>query len=184
LINILYKKACRTNNTKEEEMLYAECHMKLYNTSLRILNDRMDAEEVMHDTLLKYLSENVFFRTKNERDRWLARVCINLSIDRLRKRMSEKRIFNDPDYEEHIKEMTSEQELNQADGFTVESVKKAMSNLADGYRLILSLHLFEGYDFQEIAQITKLKEVSVRTQYIRGKERLASEVRKITGITR
>jgi RNA polymerase sigma-70 factor (ECF subfamily) len=58
-------------------------------------------------------------------------------------------------------------------------VKSALNNLAAGYRLILSLSLFEGYDYEEIAQITELKEVTVRTQFIRGKARLREEIEKM-----
>ena len=43
---------------------------------------------------------------------------------------------------------------------------------------MLSLVLFEGYDYEEIAKITGLKEVSVRTQYIRGKARVIEELEK------
>lgn len=57
-------------------------------------------------------------------------------------------------------------------------VKDVMQTLADGYRVILSLVLFEGYDYEEIAQITGIKEVSVRTQYIRGKARLIEELER------
>jgi len=51
--------------------------------------------------------------------------------------------------------------------------------LAGGYRLVLSLNLFEGYDYEEIAQILDLKEVTVRSQYIRGKARLVEEIEKL-----
>ena len=57
-------------------------------------------------------------------------------------------------------------------GISVEDVKNALNSLASGYRLVLSLLLFEGYDYEEIAQITGLKEASVRSQYIRGKARI------------
>jgi DNA-directed RNA polymerase specialized sigma24 family protein len=52
----------------------------------------MEAEEIMHDTLLKYFDREDF-DTIRERNAWLKRVCINLSIDRLRKRKVEEGIF-------------------------------------------------------------------------------------------
>jgi DNA-directed RNA polymerase specialized sigma subunit, sigma24 homolog len=61
-------------------------------------------------------------------------------------------------------------------GVTVEMVKDAMSCLPDGYRLILSLHLFEGMDYEEIAQITSLKQTSIRSQYLRGKSKLMKDL--------
>ena len=153
-----------------EEIIYEECHKKLFYTSLRILNDRMEAEEVMHDTLLKYF-EREDFTTIREREAWLTRVCINLSIDRIRKRKADENLFKS----EELKSQRIEDEYSENysfKGISVDDVKNALNSLATGYRLVLSLLLFEGYDYEEIAQITGLKEASVRSQYIRGKARI------------
>jgi RNA polymerase sigma-70 factor (ECF subfamily) len=159
----------------DENAIYEECHKKLYYTSYRILNNSMDAEEVMHDTLLTYFKKGVEFQTVKERDCWLCRVCINLSIDRLRKHKSENLFINNRELKaEEVEEERCDE--FQFKGVTVEQVKSALNKLAAGYRLVLSLHLFEGYDYEEIAQITQLKEVSVRSQYIRGKARLIEEI--------
>ncbi len=159
-----------------ESIIYDECHKKLYYTSLRILNNSMEAEEVMHDTLMKYF-EREEFNTVKERDSWLCRVCVNLSIDRLRKRKSFDNLLQSKD----LKESLSEDDIHEDytfKGITVNMVKDVMQTLAEGYRVILSLVLFEGYDYEEIAQITGVKEVSVRTQYIRGKARLIEELER------
>ena len=55
---------------------------------------------------------------------------------------------------------------------SVAKVKQSMQQLSDGFRTILSLYLFEGYDIDEIASILKIKPVSVRTQYLRAKRKL------------
>ena len=161
---------------KDEEAIYDECHKKLYYTSLRIINNSMDAEEIMHDTLLTYFRKSMVFQSARERDSWLTRVCINLSIDRLRKHKSDNLQFTSQD----LKSDASDEEYVETfsfKGITVDQVKTALNNLAAGYRLILSLSLFEGYDYEEIAQITQLKEVSIRSQYIRGKARLIEEIK-------
>jgi RNA polymerase sigma-70 factor (ECF subfamily) len=56
--------------------------------------------------------------------------------------------------------------------YKVEEVKKAIQQLPDGYRTVLSLYLLEGYDHEEISQILKLAESTVRTQYMRAKQKL------------
>lgn len=53
-----------------------------------------------------------------------------------------------------------------------------MASLPDHYRLVLSLHLFEGYDYEEIAQITSAKESTIRTLYMRGRQKLAAMLKK------
>ena len=65
-------------------------------------------------------------------------------------------------------EMLDENELS----LKVETIKKAMMLLPNGYRTVLSLYLFEGYDHEEIAEILNVAHTTVRTQYMRAKQKL------------
>ena len=56
--------------------------------------------------------------------------------------------------------------------YTVAQIKEACKKLSAGYRVILSLYLFEGYDMEEIASILKIQPSSVRSQYLRAKRKL------------
>jgi len=58
------------------------------------------------------------------------------------------------------------------DGHQVARIKQGLAQLAPGYRTILSLSLFEGYDFEEIASILSLHPSSVRSQYTRARRKL------------
>lgn len=145
---------------------------RLYNLSLRILGEGADAEEVMHDTLLQY--HEISRRDEiNDVSKWLSSVCIRKSIDRLRKRhrymdFLERYAEQDCLYEPDVR--TDEVE------YSVAKIKEAMASLPDQYRLVLTLHLFEGYDYQEISQITQTKESTIRTLYMRGRRKLADKL--------
>lgn len=54
----------------------------------------------------------------------------------------------------------------------VEQVKIAIQKLPDGYRTVVTLYLLEGYDQEEISEILGITHNTVRTQYIRGKQKL------------
>jgi RNA polymerase sigma-70 factor (ECF subfamily) len=54
----------------------------------------------------------------------------------------------------------------------VNEIKEAMGELPDGYRVVLTLYLFEGYDHEEISHILKISENTSRTQYMRAKKKL------------
>ncbi|HNJ81982.1 MAG TPA: sigma-70 family RNA polymerase sigma factor, partial [Methanoregulaceae archaeon] len=57
----------------------------------------------------------------------------------------------------------------------------AVDQLPDGYRVVFSLYLLEGYDHTEISQILGISESTSKTQYSRAKEKLKkilSEMRK------
>ena len=62
------------------DLIYKEYSQRLFYCSLRIVGNKMDAEEIMHDTILKY--HNYLFKWKIESiDKWLTSICIRKSID-------------------------------------------------------------------------------------------------------
>ena len=153
--------------------LYDDYSVRLYNIGLRVVGDSADAEEIMHDTLLKYLS----YGKKGEiRDLagWLAQTCIRKAIDRLREKHRYKD-FLTRFAEMDTGEITVQEE---PDIISVESIRKALAGLPDHYRVVLTLHLLEGYDYQEISQITGTKESTIRTLYMRGRQKLAEALRR------
>jgi RNA polymerase sigma-70 factor (ECF subfamily) len=90
---------------------------------------------------------------------------INRSLDHLKKRKVKFEELNEkiPD-EEPVSIEISEIQM--------EKLKNAIQQLPDGYRVVLSLYLLEGYDHEEIAQILGITNVSSRSQYMRAKLKL------------
>ena len=163
-------------DTIDIEKVYDAHSRRLYNISLRITGCVDDAEEIMHDSLLQYWK----FRKKDQiRDlpKWLTSICIRKSIDRLRDKIRWNEFlegYEDPSLEESPAD---------EDGYNAEQILKALASLPDHYRAIVSLHLFEGFDYQEIAQITGAKENTIRSLYTRGRKLLAQAI-KTTGYER
>ena len=154
----------RHTNIKQ---IYAQYSQRLYFTSLRIVGNRFDAEEIMQDTILKY--HNLSGKeTILEPGKWLTSICIRKSIDKLREKHRNKNFL------EEYKEIQSIPQSPTPQNYNIEDIKKALLLLPDSYRTILSLHLFEGYDYQEIEQITGTKEVTLRSLYKRAKDKLAA----------
>lgn len=162
------------------EELYDKYSKSLFFTSLRITGDSFDAEEAMQDTFIRYYQHSGKTGIKNP-ESWLRSVCIRRSIDILRNRNRDKDFIEEwrktePDNTE-LPDSTAQDEHKELH-LKVETIKFALENLPDGYRIILSLNLFEGYDYKEIAGILKVKESTVRTQYMRGKARLLQILEK------
>ena len=161
---------------QEISEFYREHHRRLYNISLRILRDSGEAEEVMQDTLLKFLSAPDGFDSPARVSAWLARTCIRASIDRLRRRQRRNLFLKDYALQEET--LTPEEEPDGAlPDFT--QVRKAMDALPEPYRLVLDLVLIEGLDYGEIAALTGKKETTLRSLYARGRCKLIEMLKKI-----
>lgn len=57
-------------------------------------------------------------------------------------------------------------------GLNPKNVLNTLQSLKDNYRLVLTLNLIEGYDYEEIAQILNYTNENVRTTVSRAKKKL------------
>ena len=178
---------------QEITQFYQEHHRRLYNISLRILRDSDEAEEVMQDTILKFVTggNEGSFVSDAQVSAWLARTCIRSSIDRLRRRQRRDAFLKDyaadalpedtiiPDDHSVIPSHYSVIPSEVEESLTVERIRSAMDILAEPYRLVLNLVLIEGLDYGEIAGLTGRKETTLRSLYSRGRAKLIEMLKQI-----
>ena len=144
----------------------------MFNTSLRIVNDSAEAEDIMQESFLEAFQRLNSYTGEGSFGSWLKRIVINRSLDFLRKIKDKEMISlenTDIDVPDFVEEF-GEEEIR----FQVEEIKRAISQLHEDYRVILSLFLLEGYDHEEISQILKISNQLSRTRYSRARQKLLS----------
>ncbi|TFG41533.1 MAG: sigma-70 family RNA polymerase sigma factor [Bacteroidia bacterium] len=167
---------CKTGDQKAQFQVYKLYYKAMYNTSLRIVNDAMEAEDVMQESFLSAFEKIDTYSGTVSFGAWLKKIVINRSLDALSKK---KAIFEDIDFHVGIRDESNEDQIRKEDvDFRVEEVKVAINRLPDGYRIILSLYLLEGYDHDEIAEILSISSSTSRSQLSRAKQKLITELRK------
>lgn len=160
---------------KKATELFRQYGKRLYNTALRITLSSSEAEEIMQETLIRFLTGS--WRPDDEWA-WLRRMCINRSIDFLRR---EKRFVNIDDAfasAEPVLADDNEEVWSGLDGKVFPMVMDLLKAMPDGYRTILTLRLIEDIDYKEIASMLGISESSVRSQYLRGRRKLAERLRE------
>jgi len=162
---------------KEIKKFYDTHYRRLFNASYRIVGNGADAEEIMHDTLLRFLEMENPPKEPAQISAWLIRTCIRRSIDRLRV-IKREQIFKESYEETESLSAKESAEVAISTKEEVKRVKEALETMKDPYRLVLTLSLFEGMDYQEISQITEQKEVTIRSQVSRGKAMLLKILEK------
>lgn len=160
---------CKRGEAHSHETLYQQYAKAMYNTSLRIVNNASDAEDVLQEAFMDAFRSLDEFNYKSTFGAWLKRIVINKSINILRKRRIDLvDIDSTPVAELPNDDVLDEENIQ----LRVAEVKKAVALLPNGYRTVLTLYLFEGYDHEEIAEIMRITESTVRTQYHRAKHKL------------
>jgi RNA polymerase sigma factor (sigma-70 family) len=171
-LNTLYKNIhqeiidqCKEGSQKAQFQLYKLYYKAMYSVSHRIINDDMEAEDVMQEAFLSAFKKIETYKGEVSFGAWLKKIVVNRSLDYLKKRKVQFEEVNErtaqiSDYQMETKEVD------------VEKIKNAIQDLPDGYRVVLSLYLIEGYDHEEISGILDISNSSSRTQLLRAKNKL------------
>lgn len=166
---------CRQGSKKACYELYRLYAKAMLNVAFRIVGNVEEAEDVLQESFVDAFSKLKDFRQETTFGLWLKQIVVNRSINMLRKRRLEL-VYMDGEQLENIADDEGYDDSNMQ--YQVEVVKKAIQELPEGYRLVLTLYLLEGYDHEEIGQILKINENTSRTQFLRAKRKLSEILEK------
>lgn len=169
-INAPLVEECRKGNRKAQFKLYNQYSKAMYNLAYRILNNREDAEDLLQDSFVECFRSLDSFRFESTFGAWLKKIIINNCINYIKR----KKI--DLVFTETLPVTVSEEDEEAS--YDTGKIIKGIELLPDGYRIILTLYLLEGYDHSEISQILGISESTSKSQYSRAKEKLRNILSK------
>lgn len=160
---------CKKGDNRAYKELYELYAKAMYNISLRIINNSEDANDILQEAFIKAFQSIEKFENQAAFGGWLKRVVINQSIDVVRKKKENFiSIDNLGNTEEEDEIETSGENIE----YDVESIREAMQELPDGYRVVLTLYLFEEYSHKEISTMLNISEGTSKSQYNRAKKKI------------
>jgi RNA polymerase sigma factor (sigma-70 family) len=169
---------CKKGSRKAQYDLYKLYSKAMFNVALRIINDADEAADVLQEAFIDAFGRMADFRQETTFGMWMKQIVINKSISHLRKRKMNLISIDEANLEDLA---DTEQEDTEEMELQVKQVRAAIQQLPDGYRVVLSLYLLEGYDHEEISHILKISENTSRTQFMRARRKLV-EILKNKGI--
>ena len=132
-----------------------------------MLKNETDAEDMLQNAFVDIFTKLDSFRYQSAVGAWIKRIVVNNCINFLKKR----RVYFD-ELDERHGNILFEDTMTDSPKLDVGSIKRAVQELPDGYRVVLSLYMFEGYDHGEIANILGITEATSKSQYSRAKQKL------------
>jgi RNA polymerase sigma-70 factor (ECF subfamily) len=149
----------------------------VYQSAYTIAGNHDEAEEIMHDTLLKAFSNtDLLHEDMGVTTRLLKRIAVNQAIDLLRKRKDYVIPLEDDEETDWIDE-------DDADGeefdWSTADIKDGVNRLSLVYRHIIFLRLFDEMSFAQIAEQLKINASTARVQYQRGIAKLRTLLKEI-----
>lgn len=162
--------ACKKGSRKSQMHLYKSYYKAMYNTSLRIVNNQYEAEDIMQESFLAAFTGIATYRAEVSFGAWLKKIVINKSINEARKQQQIQWV----DLE--VYEVENEDNTTIDSQVKLQEVMGAMQVLKDKYRIVLSLYYIEGYDHEEIAEILTVSYANSRTLLSRAKASLQKKL--------
>ncbi|WP_020571877.1 RNA polymerase sigma factor [Neolewinella persica] len=157
----LIDRCLRGNRDAQNELYRREVH-GVFHLVIRLVANRMDAEDLTQECFIKVFQRLPQFRGEASVRTWIKRIAINLSLEHLRR----QQLLLVPVDDEVLIE---EPPLPQVD---MTQVHHAIKDLPKGCRVVLTLYLLEGYRHAEIADILAVSVSTVKSQYWRAKHLL------------
>ncbi len=142
----------------------------LYRFILSNIRDENKAQDIVQDSFEKMWinHESVEFEKAKS---FLFRIAYNRMIDVIR---HEKRMTTSDDITSRKEESGSDYKQSELK----EIISNALDKLSETQRSVILLRDYEGYTYQEIAQITELTEAQVKVYIFRARQHLKSYIGK------
>jgi RNA polymerase sigma-70 factor (ECF subfamily) len=167
---------CKKGNQLAQMEVYNRYQAAMYNVSARIVKDKADAEDIMQESFITAFSKLDMFKGEATFGSWLKRIVINNSISHYKKNqrllMLDKERIADP-VDEPTFDGISEDDCTNTKAV---QVMNCLDSINKNYKQILTLHLIEGYDYEEICEILQISYANCRTMISRAKESLRNKL--------
>jgi len=163
--------ACKRGDQKAQFQIYRLYYKAMYRISLRIVQNPVDAEDIMQESFLSAFENINSWSGKVSFGAWLKKIVHNRSIDYLKK--SSRYTFEDIGMMEGAKAVFQDDLLaDEVPDIRLKRVMSAIRELPSKWREIISLYFFEGYDHDEISEILSISPSTSRSNISRARQKI------------
>jgi RNA polymerase sigma factor (sigma-70 family) len=172
--------ACQRQEPSAQTAFYDRYNTKLLGLGVRNANTKAEAEEFFQVGFIMFFKSLNEVRDPGAIDSWVKSVVIRTAINYYNRTTKEQQLHSSLDNMQY--EQESDDYGRIIDQLNVAVLLDLINQLPDGYRMIINLHLIDGYTHSEIAQMLSISDGTSRSQYLRGRNLLMKKLQE-KGIT-
>ena len=169
---------CKRQDQEALRVLLRRHERPVYSLLYRMLSNHEDSEEALAEVFVKVWRGAAFFKGNSKFTTWLYRIASNTARDFLRSRKCRQEVsIEDVIINEFEAAERSGADLGDpakraiaAEGRA--SILRAMQELSEDDRLLISLYHFQERDYDEIAKITGTSPSNLKVKLFRARQRL------------
>jgi RNA polymerase sigma factor (sigma-70 family) len=169
---------CIKNKRKAQIELYTHYAPSLLAVCMRYVADKSEAEDILQESFLKILNNIKEYAGKGHFENWMRKIVINTAITHFHK---EKKHYYHEEIET-VKDYEIQFQLSPEKEFEANELNELLTKMPDGYRVVFNMFAIEGYKHKEIAEKLNIDENTSKTQYLRAKNWIIKEMKKLNWI--
>ena len=144
----------------------------MYNISIRIVANQLDAEDILQESFASAFSNLGTYKREVTFGAWLKRIVINKSINHVKK---QKIWFADTEHLPETEDVSDENDFfdyNMLAEISPEMINEAIKTLPVKAKTILNLYLLADYQHKDIAEMSDISVSTSKSQYQRARKLL------------
>jgi RNA polymerase sigma-70 factor (ECF subfamily) len=156
------------------DLLVKKYQKKIYFLAYRMVKNHDAADDIAQETFINAYSSIKSFKPGYSFYSWLYRICINLSINHLRR---QKFVIPESQFEEEANPLEKETITEDPLSLLVQKererkIEQAIDSLPPKYKAVFLLKVYEDLSYEEISQTLKISLGTVMSRLFRARERL------------
>lgn len=169
---------CTKNRRKAQLELYKQYAPMLLALCMRYVADKSEAEDILQEAFFKILKSIREYTGKGHFENWMKKIVVNTAITHFHR---EKKHYYHEEIDQ-VQDVELQFGLTPEKEFEARELFELLRQMPEGYRVIFNLYAVEGFKHREIAEKLGIEESTSKTQYLRAKNWLIKEMKKLNWI--
>jgi len=169
----------KENQIIEFTILFNKYKKRIYNYALKMLGDKMRADDVVQDVFIKLFENFNNIHNKQSIQFWLFKTARNEMMGFLRSTKTKKFISESLD----IEDVEIENKISLAEEIENKELNKLilneLENMSEDFREVFVLKEYSGLSYKEIASLLSIDEDLVKSRLYKARQKLINKIAKL-----
>lgn len=163
---------CLRKDPHAQKALFVRYAGTMMAVCIRYARHRLEAEDILQEAFIRVYDNLDRFQFKGAFEGWIRRIVINTALKNYQRKQYSQEQIGLENLPETSSEPVAYAQLGEAE------LLDMITRLPEGYRLVFNLYAIEGYSHKEIADMLGIQESTSRTQLLKARKLLQSQIER------
>jgi len=163
--------ACIKQDHVAQRRLYESHKVYLFGVALRYSKSKNEAEDILQEAFIKIFRDLKSWSQNGPLQAWMRKVLVNTALMHIRK-------YRKIEFVNIEVQQINLPDLSFDENERAQAIIKMIQFLPDPYQTIFNMRALDGFSYAEISKQLNLKEATLRSHYLRARNKLQQILHK------